>query len=58
MIVDEEFREKLAKDQQKWVLANRSLANVALEWELATQKDSPMKTLNQQKGLLKRLLKK
>ena len=58
LIVDKEFREKLAKDQQKWVLANRSLANVALEWELVTQKDSPMKTLNQQKGLLKRLLRK
>ena len=58
LIVDDKFREKLAKDQQKWVLENRSLANVALEWEQACQKEGGLEVLNQKKSLLKRLLKK
>jgi len=58
LIVDKDFREKLAKDQQKWVKENRSLANVALEWEKACQRPSPMNVLNQSKSLLRKLLRK
>ncbi len=52
LIVDEEFRNKLQKEQSEWVAKNRSLKEIGLEWELAlqlpSQKGAP-KVLNQQK---------
>lgn len=44
LIVDEEFRDKTLKKQQEWVMENRSVKAIGLDWELACQrinKDSP-----------------
>ncbi len=47
LIVDKDFREKLAKEQQEWVMKNRDLNAIGLQWELACQKPGGLKTLNQ-----------
>lgn len=49
LIVDREFREKLAKEQHEWVKKNRSVEAIGLDWELAIQKPSKwgIKVLNQ-----------
>ncbi len=60
LIVDKEFRQKLAKEQQAWVKENRSMEITAIDWEIACQKEtegSP-KILNQDKGWLKRIRRK
>src|SRR3990167_1311645 len=43
LIVDKEFREKLAKKQQDWVKKNRSLDAIGLPWELACQQPGGLK---------------
>jgi len=47
LIVDEEFRLKLGKQQQDWVKKNRSLEAIGLPWELAVQQPGGLKVLNQ-----------
>jgi len=37
LIVDKEYRVKLAKEQQEWVRKNRSIEAIGLPWELACQ---------------------
>lgn len=57
LIVDEKFRNELAKKQQEWVKENRSLDKIAIDWELALQKDNGKKSpkvLNQDKKWLKK----
>ncbi len=49
LIVDKEFRLKLAKEQQDWVKANRNIEKVALEWEIACQREGGLEVLNQKK---------
>lgn len=49
LIVDKKFREKTLKQQQGWVLKNRTVDTVGLDWELACQKEGGLKVLNQQK---------
>ena len=40
LIVDKDFREKTLKAQREWVLENRSVKAIGLDWELAMQKPS------------------
>jgi len=40
LIVDAEYRKKLAKKQQEWVRENRSVEAIGLAWELACQQPS------------------
>jgi glycosyltransferase involved in cell wall biosynthesis len=47
LIVDKDFREKLAKEQYEWVMKNRSIDAIGLQWELACQLPGGMKVLNQ-----------
>lgn len=47
LIVDKEFRLKTLEQQKKWVKENRFIDVVGLPWELACQKPSSTKTLNQ-----------
>ena len=47
LIVDEEFRTKLAKDQYDWVKKNRSTEVIGIEWEKACQLPSSLNILNQ-----------
>lgn len=47
LIVDKEFRNKILASQQKWVRENRYVDVIGLPWELACQKKSKLKTLNQ-----------
>ena len=57
LITDKEFRLKLAKDQQDWVKKHRSMETVAIDWEIACQKeakDTP-KILNQDKSWLDKI---
>lgn len=49
LIVDKEFRDKLQKEQSDWVLKNRAMEVVALDWEMACQKPGGIKVLNQQR---------
>jgi len=49
LIIDEEFREKKLKEQQKWVKENRSLEAIALDWELACQREGGLKVANQER---------
>jgi glycosyltransferase involved in cell wall biosynthesis len=49
LIVDKEFRDKLQKEQSDWVMKNRSIQAIALDWELACQLPGGLKVLNQQK---------
>lgn len=61
LIVDKDFREKLATDQQNWVKENRSIEKVAIDWEMAIQKPSAKgapKVLNQNKGWLNKFKKR
>lgn len=58
LIVDKEFRLKLAKDQQNWVKENRSMEKVAIDWEKACQKPGGLEVLNQKKGWLSSFRKK
>lgn len=39
LIVDEDYRKKLASKQQEWVKKNRSLTAIGLPWELACQRE-------------------
>ena len=55
LIVDENFRNKLAKEQQDWVKENRDIKKVAIDWEIACQKEGGLKVLNQDKSLLKNI---
>ena len=48
LIVDEKFRKELLDKQMKWVADNRSVEAIGLPWELAAQKPSKLRTLNQQ----------
>ena len=47
LIIDKAFRDKLLEKQKAWVLKNRTVEVVALDWELACQLPSKLKTLNQ-----------
>ena len=48
LIVDKDFREKLLKKQQDYVLKNRTIDTIGLDWELAIQRPSKgPKVLNQ-----------
>lgn len=47
LIVDKEFRLKTLEKQKKWVQENRFVDVIGLPWELACQKPSKIKTLNQ-----------
>jgi len=58
LIVDKEFREKLAKEQQDWVKENRSMQRVALDWEMAVQKEGGLEVSNQNKGWLDKFKKR
>jgi len=49
LIVDKKFRLRLAKQQQDWVMKNRTTAQTALGWELACQRPGGLKVLTQQK---------
>lgn len=49
LIVDADFRNKLAKEQFEWVKKHRSLEAIGLEWELACQLPGGLRVLNQQK---------
>ena len=49
LIVDEEFRNKLAKEQYQWVREHRSIEAIGLEWELAAQLPGGLKVLNQER---------
>jgi glycosyltransferase involved in cell wall biosynthesis len=54
LITDPEFREKIRKEQAKWVQENRSIEAIGLDWELACQKPSKGPTvLSQVKKKLK-----
>jgi glycosyltransferase involved in cell wall biosynthesis len=48
LIVDEEFRLKLLKEQQTWVKENRSTDAIGLFWEKACQRPGGLEVLNQQ----------
>jgi glycosyltransferase involved in cell wall biosynthesis len=61
LIVDKKFREELAKKQYNWVKENRSIEKVAIDWEIACQRESKPgapKVLNQDKSFLSRLKSK
>lgn len=47
LIVDKEFRLKTLNQQQKWLKENRTTEVIGVPWELACQKDSKIRTLNQ-----------
>src|SRR3990167_7654282 len=47
LIVDKDFREKLAKKQRDWVVKNRSLEAIGIPWELACQRVGGLEVLNQ-----------
>jgi len=55
LIVDKDFREKLAKEQQEWVKENRNIEKIALDWEMACQKEGGLKVLNQDKSLIRNI---
>lgn len=55
LIIDEKFREKLAKEQQEWVKENRDIDKVAIDWEMACQKEGGLKVLNQNKSFIKKI---
>ena len=52
LIVDENFRKDLAKKQQDWVKENRDVKKVAIDWEIACQKEGGLPVLNQDKSLI------
>ncbi len=47
LIVDKEFREKLAAKQHKWVVEHRYPEQIGLIWEMACQRPGGLKILNQ-----------
>jgi glycosyltransferase involved in cell wall biosynthesis len=49
LIVDEEFRNKLGKEQYEWVKEHRSIEAIGLDWELACQLPGGLKVLNQER---------
>lgn len=49
LITDPNFRQKTLLKQQDWVKRNRSLDAIGIDWELACQRPSNMKVLNQTK---------
>lgn len=49
LIVDADFRNKLAVEQREWVLQNRSTDVIGLDWELALQKPGGLKVAAQEK---------
>jgi glycosyltransferase involved in cell wall biosynthesis len=49
LIVDSQFRHKLAKEQHEWVLKNRSIDAIGIDWELALQRPGGLKVLNQER---------
>jgi len=51
LIVDKEFRLKLAQKQEKWVWENRSTHKTALGWEIACQRPGGLKVKRQQQEL-------
>jgi glycosyltransferase involved in cell wall biosynthesis len=55
LIVDKDFREKLTKEQQAWVKENRDIKKVAIDWEIACQREGGGKVLNQDKSLIKNI---
>jgi glycosyltransferase involved in cell wall biosynthesis len=55
LIVDEKFRNDLTIEQQKWVKENRDIKVVAIDWEVAAQREGGGKVLNQDKSLLKNI---
>jgi len=48
LIVDKDFRLKTLKQQKEWVDKNRTVEVIGLPWELACQKPSNTRVLNQQ----------
>jgi hypothetical protein len=53
LIVDKDFRDKLAEKQNKWVKENRDLKFIGLKWELAFQKPGGLEVKNQNEEFLK-----
>jgi glycosyltransferase involved in cell wall biosynthesis len=49
LIVDEKFRKELTDKQRDWVLKNRNVYQVAVDWEIACQRPGGLKVLNQQR---------
>ncbi len=49
LIVDKEYREKLAKEQREWVMKNRSTDAIGIDWELACQRPGGLKVAMQQR---------
>jgi glycosyltransferase involved in cell wall biosynthesis len=49
LISDKSFREKLTKKQKDWVMENRTLKQVGVDWELALQKPGGLKVKMQEK---------
>jgi len=47
LLVDEEFRNKILKQQQDWVKEHRSLEKIGLAWEMACQKPGGLEVTNQ-----------
>lgn len=47
LIVDKDFREKLAKEQMEWVKKYRSTGAIGVLWEIACQRPSNLEVLNQ-----------
>lgn len=60
LIVDKDFREKLAEEQGEWVKKYRSTEAIGVLWEIACQKPSKMEVLNQKgwKSILNPFFKK
>lgn len=49
LLVDKDFREKTLAEQQKYVLENRTVETVGVDWEVALQNQDGIKTRNQRK---------
>ena len=49
LLVDVDFRKKLADKQQKWVKENRTTEQIGVDWELACQRPGGLKVANQER---------
>jgi len=53
LIVDKDFRDKLAEKQGKWVKENRDLKLIGLKWEMAFQRPGGLKVKSQSEEFIK-----